>query len=73
MTYNTLIVVGLAAITFLVLQPQHYDLLIRILLVSTSVLIAHFFALTHNKLTNITFVTVATVVFFLTIYNLLAA
>ena len=60
-------------VTFLILQPQHYDMLIRILLVSTSVLIAHFFTLTHSKITNITFVTVATVVFFLTIYNLLAA
>ena len=73
MTYNTLIIVGIAALVFLILQPQHYDMLIRILLVSTSVLIAHFFTLTHSKITNITFVTVATVIFCLTIYNIIAA
>ena len=73
MTYNTLIIAAVAAIVFLILQPQHYDMLIRIILVSTAALIAHFFTLTHTRFTNISFIAIVTGIILMTAYNLITA
>lgn len=59
-------------IFFIILQPQHYYILMRMLLVYTSPLIAHFLTLTHSKATNILFIISLALTFCLTIFNLVA-
>ena len=68
--YHSFIFLGIVASLLLVLQPQHYDLLIRILIIVVSPLIAHFVALTHTRLSNILFFIIAAAAILLTAYNL---
>ena len=53
--HEIFIVMDLATILFLALQPQHYIILLSIMIVNTSPLIAHYLTLTHTWLTNISF------------------
>ena len=53
--HEIFIIVDIFTAVFLFLQPQHYDILLSILIVNTSPLIAHFITLTHTWLTNIAF------------------
>jgi hypothetical protein len=71
--YAIFIWMHLILAVFLALQPQHYDLLIRLMIVNTSPLVAHFFALTSTKVTNIVFYTTLTAIITLTAYNLWTA
>jgi hypothetical protein len=68
--YSFFIWTDLLTMLFLVLQPQHYDFLIRILVINTAPLLAHFVALTHTKLTNIAFFVIVTIILFVTGFNL---
>lgn len=70
MVYELFIFVTLYTIAFLVLQPQHYDFLFRILVVNTATFIGHFFALTRTKITNIAFMVIVLLTLLLTAYNL---
>lgn len=70
MFYGCFITVDIVTAVFLVLQPQHYDLLIRLLIINSSPLIAHFVALTRTRLTNWTFIAIVTITVCLTAYNL---
>lgn len=56
--------------TFIVLQPQHYDMLIRILIINVSPLIAHFLTLTYTRITNIAFYVICAVALLLTVFSL---
>lgn len=47
---------GIAAALFLLVQPQLYDPLIRIIVICVSPFVAHFFTLTSSRLTNIIFI-----------------
>lgn len=55
---------------FLFLQPQHYDVLIRILIINTAPLLGHFLALTHTRQTNIVFFVIVALTILITGYNL---
>lgn len=68
--YYSFILLGMITATFLALQPQYYDLLIRILVIVVSPLIAHFLALTHNRFSNIVFFIITGAAISLTAYNL---
>ena len=68
--YSIFIWTDLLVAVFLALQPQHYDLLIRLMIVNTSSLVAHFFALTSTKVTNVVFYTTLIAIMTLTAYNL---
>lgn len=68
--YYSFFILGTAAFIFLALQPQHYDLLIRMMIIATSPLIGHFLALTNTKITNVAFFAIAAVVLVLTAVNL---
>ncbi len=68
--YGFIIWIEIATGLFLILQPQHYNYLISIMIIHTAPLIAHFIALTYTKVTNITFYAIALVTFILTCYNL---
>jgi hypothetical protein len=61
---------SLLTIVFLLLQPQHYDVLIRILIINTAPLLGHFLALTHTRQTNIVFFVITAAVILITGYNL---
>jgi hypothetical protein len=69
MLYECFIILDLAAILFLVLQPQHYDILIRLVIVGTAPLTGHFIALTRTKLTNIAFCIIVLTALLITGYN----
>lgn len=68
--FGCFIGISIFTVVFLVLQPQHYDMLIRILIVSTSPLIAHFLSLTYTRVTNVAFYVIAATAAILTIVNL---
>lgn len=70
MLYYSFITIDIVTIVFVILQPQHYDLLLTMMIISTSPLIGHFIALTHTKLTNISFIIIAVAAFALTAYNM---
>lgn len=55
MIYETLISVTVFCFIFMILQPSHAANLTGILTIHAAVLMGHFLALTHTKLTNITF------------------
>ena len=63
--YNFMQWLGLAVCVFILLQPQHYDILIRIVLICASPYIAHFFTVTHSKIVNYLFF--GTMVLFVTL------
>ena len=67
--YGVLIWTGLLTVVFILFQPQHYNSLIRIMIICTAPLAAHFIALTHTKLTNIFFCAITAITLLLTIYN----
>lgn len=70
MLYNFFIAMNMLSVVFVVLQPQHYEFLLRMMIVNTSPLIAHFIALTRTRITNIAFYAIAAASLLLTGYNL---
>ncbi len=70
MLYGFFIRMYLFLLLLFFLQPQRYDLLIRLMILNTAPLIAHFIALTQQKVTNIIFCIITLSAFFLTVYNL---
>ena len=70
MLYGCLIWLSIATAVFLVLQPQHYDMLTPVMVLTTAPLIGHYLALTNTKWTNISFYVIAAATLVLTIFNL---
>lgn len=68
--YSIFIWTDLILAVFLALQPQHYDLVIRLMIVNTAPLVGHFFALTSTKVTNVVFYATLIAIVTLTAYNL---
>ena len=69
MFYSIFCWVDFIAAIILVIQPQHEDLLLRVMIINTAPLIAHFFTLTSTKVTNATFYILVAVTLALTAYN----
>ncbi|MBQ7472092.1 MAG: hypothetical protein IJS97_06675 [Prevotella sp.] len=69
MIYESLITIGLFTVLFILAQPQHYNTLMRVLIVVTSPLIAHFIALTETRITNIATIVIMVVTFLITFCN----
>jgi hypothetical protein len=61
---------NLAALLLLLLQPQHFNAMLLVMIINTSPLAAHFVALTSTRQTNLTFLLFSAVTLLLTIYNL---
>ena len=70
MFYDCFTTINLMSLAFIILQPQHYELLMRIMIITASPLIAHFIALTRTWITNIAFYVILIAVLLLTGYNL---
>ena len=60
----------LLAMLFLILQPQHSDMLFRFIIISTAPLIGHFLALTSTRITNAAFCVLTFITLFITAYQL---
>jgi hypothetical protein len=69
MLYGIFIWMNLLTFVFLVLQPQHYDMLLRIAIINTAPLIAHFLALSSGRWTNIIFYVLTISVLAVTVFN----
>ena len=70
MLYSCFIAMNMLSVAYLIAQPQHYDFLMRMIIINTSPLIAHFIALTQTRLTNIAFYVITISALLLTAYNL---
>lgn len=70
MLYNTFILVNIASIVFFILQPQQYMTLFTVMIVTASPLIAHYIALTHTRITDISFKVIVAAALALTIINI---
>lgn len=70
MLFEIFSVLALAAIVFMILQPQHIDYLLALLIVSTSPMIGHYIALTNTFITNISFYVMLVVTLIITCVNL---
>ena len=68
--YGIFIWMDLFAFALLVFQPQHYDMLLRIIIINTAPLTAHFLALTYTKITNAAFLVLTGLILLVTVYNL---
>ena len=71
MCYDTFIIQDLTALVLLTLQPQHSELLLTLMILSTSPLVAHYISLTHTRLTDITFRVMTLVAVSLSIMNIM--
>ena len=69
--YGFFFYVGLFSVVFLVLQPQHFNALMRIVIVCAAPMAAHFFALTKTRATNVFFCVSLTIAVLLTAISLL--
>lgn len=69
MLYNVIITLFFASLVFIVLQPQHSDYLLRVLIVCASPLVAHYFTFTNTWLTNLVFCATLLTSFAITILN----
>ena len=70
MIYEIFITMDILSIVFVTLQPQHYNVLITMMIVNTSPLIAHFIVHTHTWITNIYFHFILLLTAAITIYDL---
>ncbi len=70
MLYGFFIRMHMFLLLLFFLQPQRYDLLLRLMILNTAPLVAHFIALTQQRVTNIIFCVITLAALFLTIYNL---
>lgn len=52
------------------LQPQHFDTLLQIQIITGAILIGHLFTLTHNRFSGIFFILTFVLLIILTLYNL---
>jgi hypothetical protein len=68
--YGLFIKMDIAVFFLILLQPQHYDHLIRLGIINTAPLVAHFFALTNSKLSNLTFIAATVFILLFTAYNI---
>ena len=70
MFYEIFVINNAATILFMILQPQHFQLLLGIAITNTAPLIAHFIALTQTKWTNLLSELLLLLTLFITIINL---
>jgi len=68
--YYSFIFLNAVAAFFLLVQPQLYDVTLRMMIIATSPLIAHFLSLTRTRFTNIAFFAILGVTLILTVLNL---
>ena len=68
--YYSFILIAAYSLLLVLIQPQCYDMVIHVLILVVSPMIAHFFALTQSRFTNILFIATVTVTLLFTGLNL---
>ena len=69
--YGCFITIDIFTLLYFILQPQHVETCLQVLIVNSSPLIAHFIALTRSRFTNVVFIILLVLTFALTVFNLL--
>ena len=70
MLYEMFITMVVVTMVFMVLQPQHSEKIMGILIVSAEPLTGHFLALTSTKVTNIAFIVILATTLIITAINI---
>ena len=70
LSYAVFMWLNLLSLLFLLLQPQHCDMLLRLMTICTAPLIGHFIALTRGRMTNIVFMVIVAVTLVMTFFNI---
>jgi len=68
--YFSFIMIAAFSLFLVLIQPHCYDMVIHVLILAISPMIAHFFALTHSRFTNILFICTLTIILIFTGYHL---
>lgn len=68
--YGFFILMTIISTAMLLLLPQYYDIMLRLLIINTAPLIAHFVTLTSTRITNIAFYVICVTLLILTAMNL---
>ena len=68
--YEMFIALDACCLIFIVLQPQHFDNLLSMMIIFTAPLTGHFITFTHSRLSNIFFLFITLVSLLVTAYNL---
>ena len=68
--FGFFIAINLLTLLFIALQPQQFDTFIRIVIICTSPILAHFLTLTHSRITNIAFFVILSTCIIITFMNL---
>lgn len=68
--YYSFIIMTILSGVLIGIQPQRYDMVIHMMIITVSPLFAHFITLTHTKLSNIIFIVFMTATLLLTGFNL---
>lgn len=68
--YSSLIILSIYTIGLLALQPQKYDTFIGMMTIAVTPIAAHFFSLTHTRISNLFFIVTMVAILFLTGMNL---
>ena len=68
--FYSLIILNIFSTLLLIVQPQHYDTMMRVMIITASPLIGHFISLTRTRVTNIVFFVIITITVLLTAFNL---
>lgn len=68
--FSSFMLMMLATILFMMLQPQHYSYLLPILIVSVSPLIGHFISFSSSRLSGITCICISCITLIVTCYQL---
>ena len=71
MYYDTFITFTIASVVYLLLQPQHFDMAYRMLVINTSPLIAHYITHTRTMVTNLSFIAMLCGIVALTVVNII--
>lgn len=69
MLYEVFITMDAVCLAMLVVMPQHYDMLTAMMAVNTAPLIGHYIALTHTRLTDLSFRILIALAAAVTAYN----
>jgi len=68
--YFSFIMIAAFSLFLVIIQPHCFDMVIHVLILAISPMIAHFFALTHSRFTNILFICTLTIILIFTGYHL---
>lgn len=71
MIYELFIIMSIFIITFIIVQPQHVEMLTALLTVNAAILTGHFIALTNTRAANIVFCSLTVIALAATAFNIL--